>query len=486
MEYLYDKLKKLEYSGIYGFHMPGHKRNGLLTGVKLPYEIDITEIDGFDDLHHAEGLLRDAQKRAAMAYHADETHYLINGSTVGLLSAVLGCTQRGNSILMARNCHKSVYNAVFLNQLRPVYIYPELLSSGREAEADLNGPVTAEQIGEALQKNPDIAAVVITSPTYDGIISDVHAIADCVHRWNIPLILDEAHGAHFGFHSYFPKNGNEMGADVVIHSLHKTLPSLTQTALLHMNGNIADRERIRMYLGILQSSSPSYVLMASMDECIRLIEEKREEIFNRYVDMLQSTREQLKSMEHLRLWECPVYDRSKLLISTDGSLLGNEETKKYIGKQLYDDLREKYLLQLEMAAPNYAIAMTAPGDTDIGMRRLIAALNEIDGKLAKNDRNESYNSFVSWKKLTSCMNEQIYSNGEIYKFTNKVKKVVIQESAGYISNEYAYIYPPGIPLIVPGERISEGTVRQIIQYQQTGFDIQGTLEKGKIEVLDNG
>ena len=454
MEYLYDKLKKLEYSGIYGFHMPGHKRNGLLTGVKLPYEIDITEIDGFDDLHHAEGVLRDA-----------------------------GCTQRGNSILMARNCHKSVYNAVFLNQLRPVYIYPELLSSGREAEADLNGPVTAEQIEEALQKNPDIAAVVITSPTYDGIISDVHAIADCVHRWNIPLILDEAHGAHFGFHSYFPKNGNEMGADVVIHSLHKTL---TQTALLHMNGNIADRERIRMYLGILQSSSPSYVLMASMDECIRLIEEKREEIFNRYVDMLQSTREQLKSMEHLRLWECPVYDYSKLLISTDGSLITEEETKKYTGKQLYNDLREKYLLQLEMAAPNYAIAMTAPGDTAVGMSRLIAALNEIDGKLAKNDRNESYNSFVSWKKLTSCMNEQIYSNGEIYKFTNKVKKVVIQESAGYISKEYAYIYPPGIPLIVPGERISEGTVRQIIQYQQTGFDIQGTLEKGKIEVLDNG
>ena len=486
MEYLYDKLKKLEYSGIYGFHMPGHKRNGLLTGVKLPYEIDITEIDGFDDLHHAEGVLRDAQKRAAVVYHADETHYLINGSTVGLLSAVLGCTQRGNRILMARNCHKSVYNAVFLNQLRPVYIYPELFSSGRGDEADLNGPLTAAQVEEMLKENPDIAAVVITSPTYDGIVSDVQAIADCVHRWNIPLILDEAHGAHFGFHSYFPKNGNEMGADVVIHSLHKTLPSLTQTALLHMNGNIVDRERIRMYLGILQSSSPSYVLMASMDECIRLIEEKREETFNRYVDMLQSAREQLNRMEHLILWECPVYDRSKLLISTDGSLLGNEETKKYTGKQLYDDLREKYLLQLEMAAPNYAIAMTAPGDTDIGMRRLIAALNEIDGKLAKNNEDESYNSFDGCEKLTSYINEQVYSSGEMYKFTNKAKKSYIQESSGYISKEYAYIYPPGIPLIVPGERISEGTVRQIIQYQQTGFDIQGTLEKGKIEVLDNG
>ena len=161
-------------------------------------------------------------------------------------------------------------------------------------------------------------------------------------------------------------------------------------------------------------------------------------------------------------------------------------------------LPEKYLLQLEMAAPNYAIAMTAPGDTDIGMRRLIAALNEIDGKLAKNNEDESYNSFDGCEKLTSYINEQVYSSGEMYKFTNKAKKIYIQESSGYISKEYAYIYPPGIPLIVPGiyppgiplivpgERISEGTVRHIIQYQQTGFDIQGTLEKGKIEVLDNG
>ena len=279
MEYLYDKLKKLENSDVYGFHMPGHKRNGALTGADLPYGLDITEIDGFDDLHHADGILKEAQERAAYIWHADESHYLINGSTVGLISAILGCTHRGDTILMARNCHKSVYNAVFLNELRPVYLYPQLLSSGEKEEGDLNGPVTALQVDHALNDNPDIRAVVITSPTYDGVVSDVRSIAECVHRKGIPLILDEAHGAHFGFHPYFPDNGNDLGADIVIHSLHKTLPSLTQTALLHMNGSVADRERVHMYLDILQSSSPSYVLMASMDECVRLMEKKHKEIF---------------------------------------------------------------------------------------------------------------------------------------------------------------------------------------------------------------
>lgn len=486
MEYLYDKLKKLENSGVYAFHMPGHKRNGILTGAELPYGIDITEIDGFDDLHHAGGILKETQKRAAVVWHADESHYLINGSTVGLISAILGCTHRGDRILMARNCHKSVYNAVFLNELYPVYLYPQMLSSGGKVQGDLNGPVTVSQVEQALDNNPDISAVVITSPTYEGIISDVHGIAECAHRRRIPLILDEAHGAHFGFHPYFPKNGNDLGADIVIHSLHKTLPSLTQTALLHMNGTIIDRDRVNMYLDILQSSSPSYVLMASIDECVRLIEEKRVSVFSGYVDMLQETREQLKNMEHLRLWESPGYDRSKILISTAESYTIGKETNKYTGKQLYTDMMQRYFLQFEMAAPNYAIAMTAPGDIKKGMRRLTDALKEIDSKLAKPTKNESFNAKSKNDGKQLYENIQIYSCGEINKLQKKRKKVSLNACAGYISTEYAYIYPPGIPLIVPGEQISEKTMNQIIEYHKTGFEIRGIHETGSIEVLDNG
>lgn len=486
MEYLYDKLKKLENSDVYGFHMPGHKRNGTLTGADLPYGLDITEIDGFDDLHHADGILKEAQERAAYIWHADESHYLINGSTVGLISAILGCTHRGDTILMARNCHKSVYNAVFLNELRPVYLYPQLLSSGEKEEGDLNGPVTALRVDHALNDNPDIRAVVITSPTYDGVVSDVRSIAECVHRKGIPLILDEAHGAHFGFHPYFPDNGNDLGADIVIHSLHKTLPSLTQTALLHMNGSVADRERVHMYLDILQSSSPSYVLMASMDECVRLMEKKHKEIFGRYVDLLQRTREQLKNMEHLSLWESTAYDRSKILISTAGCTIQREEMKKYTGKQLYNSIRGKYLLQLEMSAPDYVIAMTAPGDTERGMHRLVDALSEIDSELAKYKESESIYAKSREIGIELQENLQIYSSSEINKFRNKRKKISLEACGGYVAAEYAYVYPPGIPLIVPGERISEKTVRQIVKYQKTGFDIRGIHETGRIEVLDNG
>ncbi len=227
MEYLYEKLTAYGNSDYYAFHMPGHKRNMELMRARLPYNIDITEIDGFDDLHHAEGLLKELQENAARVFHAEETHYLVNGSTVGLLSAVMGCTERGGRILMARNCHKSVYNAIYMNELRPVYIYPEF-----SEETDLNGEIHVDQIKKLLEEYEDIQVVVIVSPTYEGVVSDIEAIAEIVHEYKIPLIVDEAHGAHFGFHSYFPQNANTRGADVVIHTdgMLRLLKEMRRTA----------------------------------------------------------------------------------------------------------------------------------------------------------------------------------------------------------------------------------------------------------------
>lgn len=478
MEYLYDKLKKYSKSDWYGFHMPGHKRNGSITGVDLPYDIDITEISGFDDLHHPKGVLQEAEARAAEVYHAEETHYLVNGSTVGILSAVLGCTRPGERVLMSRNCHKSVYNALYINNLRPVYLYPEIIS-----EVGVNGPVSTEEVGRLLKANTDVRAVIITSPTYDGVISDVREIVRLSHLYGIPVILDEAHGAHFGFHPYFSHNGNELGADIVIHSLHKTLPSLTQTALLHINGNIVNRENVRRYLHILQSSSPSYVLMASMDECIRLLMNEREKLFDRYVSLLIKTRKQLHKLKHLKLFEINNYDRSKILIDVSNSCVYSDgEIKKYTGKQLYDELRKEYLLEMEMASLNYIIAMTAPGDSDEGINRLISALTEIDGKLAKYVNNE-----LNYLKIDlNYQNKQIYSQREIEKFINKGISVPIAESIGAVAMEFAYVYPPGIPMIVPGERISLKTAECLQYYAEQGFDIEGTRIKGQIEVLKNG
>lgn len=515
MDYLYRKLKDYASSGYYGFHMPGHKRNGSVTGAELPYEIDITEIEGFDDLHHADGLLKQAQDRAASVYHAEETHYLINGSTAGILSAVLGSTRRGGRILMARNCHRSVYNAVFLNELKPVYVYPELLEG-----TELNAQISPGRVERLLEENPDIAVTVITSPTYDGVVSDIKSIADIVHRRGGILILDEAHGAHFGFHPAFPENGNVQGADVVIHSLHKTLPSLTQTALLHMNGKTVDRSRVRRYLHMLQSSSPSYVLMAGIDECIRRLEERPKDIFEPYIQLLGQTREKLRTLRNLKLVETDHYDISKILISSAGCVIEESgENKKFTGKDLYNILNDKYLLQMEMAAASYVIAMTSPADTKEGMDRLVHALAEIDEKLAKNIRHERNDTCLSERigqrstaapaesrKMTAAENEQIYTPAQAEGLReegrtsgeskaacgaagNRIAKteyISLSECAGRVALEYAYIYPPGIPLIVPGEKVSAGTAEQLKQYEAAGFRVEGTELQGKIEVLING
>ena len=473
MEYLYEKLEAYGKSDYYGFHMPGHKRNSDVTQANLPYGIDITEIEGFDNLHHAEEIIREAEVRAASMYHAEETHYLINGSTAGILSAVMGCTKKGGKILMARNCHKSVYHAVFLNELRPVYIYPEF-----DETMELNMAVSPEKIERLLEEHKEVQAVVLTSPTYDGVLSDIERISEIVHQKKIPLIVDEAHGAHFGFHPYFPENANTKGADVVIHSLHKTLPALTQTALIHLNGTRIDRRKIRNYLHIFQTSSPSYVLMASMDECLRMVAEQGDVLFETYVKNLESKRGELKKLKHIRLMETEEFDRSKLVLSVKDTIL-KKENRVFTGKMLYERLLLEYHLQMEMAAGSYVIAMTSIGDTKEGMDRLLSALFEIDEELEKNSEEE--------KRYYLSRQEQVLTSFEVegMRRMENVKSLSWKESAGFISMEYAYLYPPGIPLIVPGERITKETAAMLVDYQNKGFSVEGMNVENYIEVLIN-
>ena len=476
MEHLYEKLTAYGKSDYYAFHMPGHKRNMELMRARLPYNIDITEIDGFDDLHHAEGLLKELQENAARVFQAEETHYLVNGSTVGLLSAVMGCTERGGRILMARNCHKSVYNAVYMNELRPVYVYPEF-----SEETDLNGEIHVDQVKKLLEEYEDIQAVVIVSPTYEGVVSDLEAIAEIVHEYKIPLIVDEAHGAHFGFHSYFPQNANTRGVDVVIHSLHKTLPSLTQTALLHMNGRYADREKIRNYLHMLQSSSPSYILMASIDECVWAMDERREEIMDTYVERLQQTRERLKQLKNIKLIEAEHFDRSKIVLSVKN--LKNTDGEVLNGKRLQEMLRS-YHLEMEMASGSYVIAMTGPGDTQEGMGRLVQAVMEIDKsvlceELSENDEDHTIKN-ISYEMIPL---EQAYSSFEAGRMEGE--SVKWNEASGRISLEYVYLYPPGIPMIVPGERITSTIVQKMVKYKEMGFSIEGLSQENYLLVAEN-
>ena len=317
--FLDQKLLRYSQSNCYPFHMPGHKRAPL--EFPNPYAIDITEIDGFDNLHYAQGILKDAQNRAAELYGAQETFYLINGSTAGILSAVSAALPRLGTMLMSRNSHRSVYHAAFLRELETVYLLPAATKFG------ISGSVSPAHVAQALEDLPQISAVFITSPTYDGVVSDIRTIAEIVHAYHLPLIVDEAHGAHFSFSETFPESALDCGADLVIHSLHKTLPSLTQTALLHVNSDRIDKTALRRFLSIYQSSSPSYLLMASIEQCMRFLKEEGSTQMSEFTLKLNNFYKQAKSLKHLKVFdksscsaeECFDHDISKILISIGDS-----------------------------------------------------------------------------------------------------------------------------------------------------------------------
>lgn len=460
MEKLYDKLIEYSKSRAYPFHMPGHKRQMMF--MENPYSFDLTEIDGFDNLHDAEDLLRKEQERAAQLYGAEESHFMVNGSTGGLLSAIAGVTHRGDRVLVARNCHTSVYHAMELNGLRPVYLWPEL-----NQELGIYYGITREMVEERLEDYPDIRAVIFTSPTYEGLLSDVKGICEAAHSRGIPCIVDEAHGAHLRWIG-IPDSVSQ-GADVVIQSLHKTMPALTQTALIHLDGDLISKERVRRMLAAYQTSSPSYVLMASISKCLDWIENDSAEAFELYEKRVMALRERLEHLEHLSIYKQEgVFDWGKLVISTYAA--------NRTGRQLYNELRDTYRLQMEMVSAEYVLAMTTVGDSEEGLLRLAEALERMDAQAGA----EAVQHWCIEKPEPSAraleMDEAVNMPSE---------RVGLSEAAGRIIGDYIYLYPPGIPLMVPGEVIQMKQIQKINDYIEQGLEVHGAYFKttGEVAVL---
>lgn len=514
---LYEKLAAYGASDFYAFHMPGHKR--LMGEFENPFQIDITEIDGFDDLHHPEndGVLTEAQRRAAQVFGAGETHFLVNGSTAGILSAISGCTKYGGTLLMARNCHRSAYHGAELRGAKTVYLYPQYIP-----ELGINGVILPEDVENVLQKSiiekkqqadgktekdsggdreknqnriqTDIQAVMIVSPTYDGVCSDVRRIAGICHRYGVPLIVDQAHGAHFPFSKYFPEDAVSAGADVVIHSVHKTLPAMTQTALLHVQGEIANRERIRKFLSIYQSSSPSYVLMASIDACVDLIERDGEELFAKHVRELKNFRESCRELKWLYLagldsekdgiWQLEAklaefgqtadFDRSKLLISARRANLAGAGLT---GEELSRILRERYHIQMEMSGPDYVVGIAGIADSEEGFGRLAEALYELDQDMdEKIPVGVSTADKVSAKSNALPRLKAVLTIGEAVEAEGACRPLAACEGA--VAGNYVYLYPPGIPVLAPGERVTEELLKCIEEWLEAGYEVHGLKYDG--------
>lgn len=441
---IFQLLQENRDAGRIPMHMPGHKRNCSAQYLrKLGADLDITEIHGFDSLHSASGILQDGMERAADKWGSRQSYFLVGGSTCGILAGIYAAVQKGDRILMSRNCHKSVYNAVELTGVSPVYLTPKW-----DPDWGLEGPALPEQIEKAIAENPDVSLVVITSPTYDGILSDIAEIADIVHKAGIPLLVDEAHGAHLDLSPYFVGGAVKGGADLVVQSLHKTMPSLTQTAIAHVCSERIDACRFADALSIFETSSPSYLLMSSIDECINYMGEP---VLEAWSCAIEENMQILSSFAKLRVfgygstfaerkWN---RDPSKILVSTGACDL--------TGPKLAALLREQYNIEVEMAAAQYILAMTGPGDTSETVGALARALGEIDRICEKREPD---------LHMPPPMPQRVCG---VYAAKRGRRCSAMRSSAaGKISGEYIYAYPPAIPLVVPGERLDEA----LLQYME--------------------
>lgn len=462
-EYLYQKLKQYGNSDYYPFHMPGHKRR--FNSDELGYNIDITEIPEFDNLHHPEGILAEGMNRTATLFGARKSFYLVNGSTCGILSAVstvfTGLEPLADGeykLLMARNCHKSVYHALLLNRISPVYLYPEY-----EQSFHLNGGIKPEDVERALSKDDNIKAVLITSPTYDGIVSDIEQIVKIAHKHRIPVIVDEAHGAHFPLDEHSCISALEAGADLVMHSLHKMLPCMTQTALIHLQGDLVDCDTLQQFLEIYQTSSPSYVLMASIDECIRYMQESGKQYFDNLHTLREEFRRKTKNLQRLRVLDKDIIGTSAIVDLDDGKIIISTAATDITGENLAERLRVQYHIQMEMSSIDYVVGILTGMDTREGIDRLASALHEIDDTIVSKECNPM---------VTTCFHNHIEKRISEIANLSKVR-MPLNNTTGQISAEFVYAYPPGIPIIIPGEIITDELMKYMKDTQEIGIKLQG-------------
>ena len=470
---LWEALCAYADTEVYPFHMPGHKRNTNLLGSALPLGEDITEIDGFDNLHDANGILQELSVRIAKLWDSAYSVPLINGSTGGILAGIASVLPHGGSILVARNCHKSVYNAIELLELQPHYIVPPI-----DEKTGIFGSIRPEDVEKALKKHPQIGLVVLTSPTYDGVLSDVGRIVDIAHKQNVPVLVDEAHGAHLHFTPLRPLSAVACHADIVIQSLHKTLPAMTQCAVAHLNGTLVNPTEFLKKCAVFETSSPSYILLSSIALCVDFLEQQAPTAFADYAKRLKKFNTLCQSLSHLFVL-CKGQDsleRHSTFFAFDSGKLPILTTKTTMnGHSLSQTLRTDFSLESEMSALSHCLCMTSVCDTDEGFSRLFAALQAID--------KGANPSKAVQKFCTPALPSFVFSP---YAASQKSGRFLpLSACGGKISLDTLWCYPPGIPLLVPGEEIEPTLLEEIKQAQTAGLSVQtGDKKLPLFRVLD--
>ncbi len=464
------------------YHVPGHKqraewndpRSAEFYRALLP--LDVTELADTDDLHHPQGPLAEAQRLAAQCFGAKETSFLVGGSTSGNLAMILGTGSPGDLYIVQRNVHKSIIHGLMLAGARAVMLAPQIDSRARLAVIPRESSIQA-----ALERYPEARGVILSTPNYYGMASSLDRIVHLAHKRGVPVLVDEAHGAHLGFHPAFPESALRAGADVVVQSTHKMLSAMTMGAMLHMQGDIVDREAIKQALRMVQSSSPSFPILASLDlarrqlhtsgaaafepalEAVRIVTDRLEETLFRAIGYGSFASDWIR------------YDPLKLvLFDQDGKLSGTE---------LRDELAERNCIA-EMADDRYAVLAFGPGSSRSDGEALLEALRGISDRIRGLTSNPT--------RLTVGETEESQPEADVpepvtfRRGTLSAKPVRLEDSEGLIAGEWVIPYPPGIPVLYPGETITKNKIVELLRWRASGAQIQGALDAALEHIVVQG
>ncbi|SFB22524.1 MULTISPECIES: aminotransferase class I/II-fold pyridoxal phosphate-dependent enzyme [unclassified Bacillus (in: firmicutes)] len=469
---LYRALKKHSSRSPLSFHVPGHKYGKVFPSIENEdfqgiLKIDATEITGLDDLHAPEGVIMEAEDLLADLYKVQKSFFLVNGSTVGNLAMIMAVCKENDIVLVQRNCHKSIMNAIKLARAHPIFLEPEY-----DEDWGVAAGVTIATISKALDQYPNANALILTYPNYYGMTYDLKSIIKVSHEKDVPVLVDEAHGAHFTIGGNFPTSATTLGADIVIQSAHKTLPAMTMGSYLHFNSKRVSITEISEYLHMFQSSSPSYPIMASLDLARAYLATFSGEDYDSLMREIRSFKKEVEHLDGLKVntYKEGMLDPLKLTIQSTSGLTGYELQNQFEGVGIFTEMADPQnvilvLPLLKKTQQNFfAEALERMKKVSFGLKG-----TNMEREAIRTSKKPISELALSYKQMEGL----------------SVTYIELEESDGRISAETIIPYPPGIPLILTGERLTSSVISNMKRLMSYGSRFQGgeSLEQGKIRVF---
>ncbi|RFB13641.1 aminotransferase class I/II-fold pyridoxal phosphate-dependent enzyme [Bacillus sp. HNG] len=468
---LFTTLKNHASKNPVQFHIPGHKKGKNMDPNFREFigenalSIDLININPLDDLHLPKGIIKESQELAAKAFGADHTFFSVQGTSGAIMAMIMSVCGPGDKILVPRNVHKSIMSAIVFSGAIPIFIHPEV-----DPYFGISHGITPDSIEKALHLQPDTRAILVINPTYYGISGDLKRIVEIAHSRNIPVLVDEAHGAHIHFHRDLPLSAMEAGADMAATSVHKLGGSLTQSSILNLRGNLVSHKRVQSVISMLTTTSTSYLLLASLDVARKSLATEGYALLEDTIQKAEETRRKINELDYLYCMGIEVLFSSSAVAMDPTKLLISVKELGVTGFYVETWLREKFNIEVELSDLYNILCIVTPGDSEEDLYLLVQALTELSQEF-RSTVNKNVNSSVLLPEipvLALTPRDAFYAETEV---------IPLEESIGRIIAEFVMVYPPGIPIFIPGEIISEGNLDYTKRNIVAGLPVQGAEDE---------